>query len=52
MEITNIFIVASTIVFTLLAFLFPIPQPNYWIGRGCCIILAIIGWLLVYRIWF
>ncbi len=52
MNITNIFILISTIVFTFLGFTYPVGGPFYWGYRGVVIILAIIGWLLVYSLYF
>lgn len=52
MQMLHIYIIVSTILFTLLSFTMPVPTVYYWGYRGACIILAIVGWLLTYQIYF
>ena len=48
MNIQAIWEVVATIVFTLAAFSYPSTAPYYWGFRGFAIILAIIGWFLIF----
>jgi hypothetical protein len=48
-NLTEIWIVVSTIVFTLASFSYPNTAPYYWGFRGFAIILAIFGWFLVFK---
>lgn len=49
MGITEIWVIISTIVFTLAAFSYPNSAPYYWGFRGFSIILAIVGWIIIIK---
>lgn len=47
MNLTEVWIIVSTIVFTLAAFSYPNTAPYAWGFRGFAIILAIVGWIII-----
>lgn len=49
MNITEIWIIISTIVFTLAAFSYPPTAPYSYGFRGFAVILAIVGWILIIK---